>query len=349
MLYATLVVLRGRGVPSRRLTVVIGVLLLAAGLTVAHMAWAWHLGHSYPPFHVAGSGKWITGDGFAEWWSRGYFLEGTWGNLCSWLWTTPLLALAVGGALWPPPCGDRSGEDDRAARLGPKPRWLFHFWALGCLVLYAVAARWLNEDVYNFHIFNPLGAAFGGNALVGLTRIGRRRLGASIPVLSGAALLVYGFLLGQDAIRTGYAPERNRQSLALGLALQHWSKPEDLVATIASDVGNPIAIYYSRRRGWVFPPVGLRDHPNWVVVAEDSDSVRHFEALRSQGARWFGGVKTVREGSLHPGRFWERHRGFREYLDRTCEIVEESADYVVYRIPPPDVSVSAPPPASGGP
>jgi hypothetical protein len=97
----------------------------------------------------------------------------------------------------------------------------------------------------------------------------------------------------------------------------------------------------------VFPPAGLPDHPNWIVLAEDSDSVRHFETLRSQGARWFGGVKTVREGSLPPGRFWERHRGFREYLDRTCEIVEESADYVVYRIPPSDAST--PPAVSAGP
>jgi 4-amino-4-deoxy-L-arabinose transferase-like glycosyltransferase len=324
------------------------VLLLAIGLTLGYVAWALHLGRTYPPHHVAGAHNWINSASFEAWWDQGYFLRHTWGILLAWVWTIPFSALTALGAFLPPMLASEPGSPGAPGQVRWRPYWLFHFWALGCLALYAVGARELTINQHNLHVFGPFAAAFAGNALVSLTHVGRRRLGAPIPVLAGAALLIYGILLGQEVLRTLYAPERNRQSLALGLALQRWSQPGDLVATIANDVGDPIAIYYSRRRGWVFPPAGLRDHPNWVVLAEDSDSVRHFEALRSQGARWFGAVKNVREASLPPARFWERHRGFREHLDRACEIVEESPDYVLYRIPPSDPS-SAPASVSAGP
>lgn len=341
MLYATVWLAKRPGASSRRVALVAGVVLVALGLTAAHMVWAWHLGHSYPPYHVAGSEKWLPKDGFAGW-SDGDDLRRTWQHVRNWLWTLPLCALAVIGTLLPPP--------RQAVTLGEacgiaQPRWLFHCWLLGCGLLYATAAGWLNADVYNFHIFNPLAAAFAGHALVSLTRIGERRVGVPLARLVTGVLIFGSLAIGQLALGGLYQPEHARQSHQLGLALRRWSSPDDLVVTIANDVGDPVAIYYSGRRGWVFPPLGLAQHGSLGVMTEDPDSVRVFEDLRSKGADWFGIVRDPKDDSRRAGAFWERHRGFREHLDRACELVEESADYVVYRIPPSDTS----PAVSAGP
>jgi hypothetical protein len=68
-----------------------------------------------------------------------------------------------------------------------------------------------------------------------------------------------------------------RETRELGLALARISQPSDLVVTVANDIGDPGAIYYSQRRGWVFPPAW--PNVNWAGdISDESVAIQLFSA-----------------------------------------------------------------------
>lgn len=212
--------------------------LLAASIcvlvpVVGYYAWAIHVSNTYPPYHLAAAGNWIWDSSINLWYAADYFLP----KLVSfhWLWGVPLLVLAFIGLLLAP-------TRNSAASLP----WLFHFWALAAAVLYAFGAEELVENPWNFHIADP--------ALAGLAGQGLLVLWIVISRFRKVALLLLIIVLKN--LRALYTPY-GRESRELGLALASVSRPDDLVITIAHDIGDPTAIYYSHRRGWVFPPPGL--------------------------------------------------------------------------------------------
>ncbi len=118
----------------------------------------------------------------------------------------------------------------------------------------------------------------------------------------------------------------------LGEELARLAQPGDLVVAIAPEVGDPVAVYYSRARGWVFPPGG--GDAEWSkFVADDATAIAQLEELRAQGADLFGVAKnaTDKQDLL----FIEHHDGVVDYLDKTATKLVDSAGLLIYRITRP--------------
>ncbi len=313
--------------------VVAGVVCLLPVL--AYYTWALHLGTTYPPFHIAGAGNWLWSDGFSAWWNKGYFFPDLSNHAVYWLWTWPVIGLVVIGLLFAPPRSEPDPDDPTTLR----PRWFFHLWLVGGAGLWAFGIKELVFNPWNLHAYNVPVAAFAGLGLTRISAIGRSP-GLPWPVALGflwrpAAILLGVLVFGRIAT-SGLYLENARESRELGLALARLAAPQDLVVTIANDVGDPVAIYYSDRRGWVFPPLGKLGHKYWnLVPADPAANIKFFEYLRRRGADWFGIVSDPKDDTPGRERFWQNHKVFVDYLSQKCEMVEKTKDYVIYRMPPP--------------
>lgn len=314
----------------------LAVLALVLVPIVAYYAWAVHLGRSYPPYHIAGSSNWVWKDGLRVWIGRLYYLDSTLSNLTYWLWTVPVFGLVLLGLVVPPP---RTRGVDADAEATADVRWAFHYWIGGCVVLYALGARELSENVWNFHVFNAFAAAFAGHALVLITTL-PSAAGAPSPRVVRvrvAAVVVMTLLFAAWYLTPFFNPRRSMSGYRMGKALNAISQPGDLVVTMGDDVGDPIPIYYSHRRGWVFPPAHLpKIWKPWNMIPPDPQkSIAMFEDLRGRGPKWLGIVTKPRDDTPGSRNFWVDHPKVVAHIDATCEFVEKTNDYVIYRIKTP--------------
>lgn len=276
---------------------------------IGYYVWALHVAHSYPPYLVAANDNWVWDEGFGSWLKAHYFLrkllhaEHRWG--------VPLLALALGGLMFPP-----------AQNTSRNLRWLFHWWLLGGIIFYAVGARELVDNPWNLHIIDPALAGLAAQGLfVACTVLARLHL----PLSGRAALILiivslHGLEMRQY-LRSSYTAYA-RQSYEMGATLARISQPTDLVVTVANAIGDPVAIYYSHRRGWVFPKCCSVDSTNELAA------IQLFDKLRSEGARWFGIVAEQRTN------FRETTPRLLAHIEDTTELVNEDRDWAIYRIPP---------------
>jgi hypothetical protein len=115
-----------------------------------------------------------------------------------------------------------------------------------------------------------------------------------------------------------------KQSYQLGLALKSVSQPDDLVVTLGDIIGCPVAIYYSDRRGWLFPP--FEEIKDWETLPKDDEAIETFERLRDKGADWFGVVNNRRAD------IWEARPRFARHIEETCELQERNEGGIIYRI-----------------
>ena len=282
---------------------------------VGYYVWALHVSQTYPPYHVAARGNWVWDAGFATWLQNGYFLPDLF-RIAKLLWGVPLLALALVGLLLP---------STRAE--GSNLRWLFHYWLLGSAIFYGFGAQELVINIWNFHIVDPALAGLSAQGLLvavaalarfRLSLIGRVALILAIVTRHGFELSHLGWVYAAHA----------RQSYEMGAALAQLSRPYDLVITVANSIGDPVAIYYSRRRGWVFPPPwpGV----DWAQdIVDEPAAIQLFDRLRSEGAKWFGIVAPQRIN------FSQTAPRLMKHIESTTELVEEDRDWAIYRISPP--------------
>ena len=321
MLYAVLAILRGRRVlhPSR-LAALGAVAVFGLLPVIAYYLWARHLALSYPPYHFAGSGNWLWDHGLREWWNDGYFLPRLCQRFSEWIWTWPVILLVLLGLLCPflkRGQASRAGEQEACRNEAP---WLFHWWLLAGIVYYLVGAQELVENPWNFHIIDPAAAALAGHGIVALTSFASR---ITRPFILAGALLVMA-VSGQRGLTAMYKPYAE-QSYKLGVALRRLTRPSDLVVTVANAIGDPTAIYYSGRRGWVFPPASVSG--DWTELPEnDEESISFFKALRVQGAHWLGIVAQQKK------ELWQDHARLMSYIQHTCEFTVENPEYVIYQI-----------------
>jgi hypothetical protein len=193
---------------------------------------------------------------------------------------------------------------------------------------YLIGAKHLVDQPYNFHLINPAAAALAGHAILAIASLTHRiaRTPASVATIAAILLIIGG--LGHRNLWIMYYPYAE-QSYKLGLALRQISQPGDLVATIPNEIGNPIAIYYSQRRGWVFPPA-WSNIPWWddLPQGEDKALIADLDQLRAQGADWLGIVNKQKS------KIWQNNPIFVKYIQRTCELKQESPDWLIYRILP---------------
>jgi ABC-type polysaccharide/polyol phosphate export permease len=332
MVYAALAISGRKGTLNWKKLAAIGFAVAVALLPViAYYIWARHLSLTYPPYHFAGSKHWLWSGTIREWFDRKFFLPGLFWNLSSWLWTKPVIALVLFG-LFLCPLAWRQAQES-TCRQNPlscseKAPWLFHWWVVAGVVYYLIGARELVYNSWNFHIINPAAAALAGHAVVSIALFMTQALRSPAPPVTRAVILLIIAGFGQGALAMMYYPRKPwdaTESHRMGLALRQIAQPDDLVVTVPNDIGEPVAVYYSRRRGWVFPPpwpgVGWDRFPE-----DDNQAIRLFEKLRTSGADWLGIVDGRRD------ELWKRHLTFIEHIERTCEFHSETSDFVIFRI-----------------
>jgi Dolichyl-phosphate-mannose-protein mannosyltransferase len=272
----------------------------------AYCVWAVHVFQAYPPHFLASKGNWVWDGSFSDWLESNYFIRKTFEN-AQLQWGIAILALFVIGLLLP----SRNEKSNL--------KWLFHFWMFGGVIFYAIGAQELEINIWNFHIVDPAIAGLAGQGLVVLaTGVTRLRL----PLLARAAVIVFVVAIqGFEMSYLGwiYHPYA-RHSYEMGVAIGRISQPSDLVVTVANSTGDPVSIYYSRRRGWV-----------WGYEADMTDvssAIRSFDELRSRGAKWFGIVAEQRK------KFREEIPQLLSYIESTSQLVAEDPDWVIYKMFP---------------
>ena len=325
MTYATFAILQQRGkLGLGRLLAILPVALAAGALILSYYWWAHYLGTNYPPYHVAGSG-YLWSDGLSRFLDEGFYIPATWKIASNWLFTLPVVVLAGIALLTAPPAASDAETQAGSARAP----WFFHVWLLGASLVYVLAAREIKTNPWNFHIFNVPMAALAGRGLILLVGIGRERglLTRALRLAAIAAVVVIGGSLpGLSLMKTPYADHGEK----LGTKLSELSRPGELVITATPTIGDPVAIYYSRRRGWVFPPGG--GETEWSMLLEDDDAIEALEELRARNATWFGITKNARD--MQRRRFLEYNKGLIAHLDRTAERVVDDDTMLIYRLTP---------------
>ncbi|MBY5647147.1 glycosyl transferase [Rhizobium leguminosarum] len=297
--------------------------LLSLAIIAAYYIWAIYLGRSYPPFHIAGGG-YIWDDGFWAYVKDRFYFKSAWNTSVWWFYGYPfLMLLAVG--LWMP----RSpAEDPKQRSLSAIP----YVWLTAAIILYLAAAGEITSNVWNFHIFHVPVAMFCGRGALLLATLASRTVLTPAVVLRAICIVAIALAWSTlPLVRTMKKPIAMNGKL-LGEELARLAKPGDLVVATAPDVGDPVAVYYSRVRGWVFPPGG--GDADWSkFVADDATAIAQLDELRAQGADLFGVTKNATD---HQDlRFVEHHVGVIDYLDKTATKLVDSDDLLVYRITRP--------------
>jgi hypothetical protein len=135
-------------------------------------------------------------------------------------------------------------------------------------------------------------------------------------------------LVGSKEVKQTYLATADH---ALGDALAKLAGPDELVVVSGGIAGNPVAIYYSRRRGWIFP---LPDY--FTVYMEDGEpAIAVIKDLSRRGARWFGVVKSAADLSDPPQTFMQHHRRLLGYLATNHSLEADSSNYQIYKLREP--------------
>jgi len=311
----------GKGQKRQRIPVILAMAL--GGATVfSYYSWAIFLGESYPPYHVAGSG-YIWESGFEKFWKNAFFARDLWETAYYWFYGLPLIVLFVVGLWVPPPLpGPEHGKSSTLI-------WVPHIWLGSGLLVYLVAAREVSNNPWNLHVLSVPIAFFCARGALFLVSLGKYTY-TSLATLSRAVFVVVATVLwsispAMESMKRPYAAAAQE----MGQRLATLVAPGDLVVAISPSVGDPIAIYYSRQRGWVFPPGG--GEKMWsVFVDDDETAIAQLEELRALGAGWFAVAKNARDFKRR--YFIEHHAGVLAYLDETATLVEDTDTYLIYRM-----------------
>ncbi len=317
---------------------------------VIYYLWAKYLANNYPPYHFAGSANWIWVQGFSRWFEESYFFPDFFSSAYYWLWTWPILVLLLIGLvvsltskrfttqLAPSPqqlsnsvskdipFNSRHLDNANSKDIAPKAPWFFHWWLVSAGFFYLIGARELVDNPWNFHIFNPVVAAFAGYGMLATGQF----VAAIIPpflqqyappkstqkivfIATITVILLTIASVSHVRLKDMYSRSWGEESYELGLLLRQISEPKDLVVTMSSDLGDPNIIYYSQRRGWTFP--SANNDIDWSVFPEDENySIEMFEDLRSRGADWLAIAAT------HQQELQDEHPKLLKHIETHCQI-----------------------------
>jgi 4-amino-4-deoxy-L-arabinose transferase-like glycosyltransferase len=321
---------------AERLHLAAAAALFAAPI-VAYYCWAVYLGTHTPPYHVAGVG-YVWQDP-AEFFRQRFYISELRTQM-SQRFAGPAIILLTAAGLFVRPQTDAS--ETVAFRLP----WLFEVWLAASAVFFAIAAREFANNPWNLMFVAPPVAGLAGRALAAL--VGEvaplpRRLREARPLFLLGVVTAVLFVLAAGIVKERREPYSDNDR-AMGMRLAELSAPGDLVVTAAVDIGNPIAIYYSRRRGWVFPPGGLcppggaAPESNWTLLEDDARAIARLDTLRAAGADWFGLNKGATDA--RGVRLVEASPRLLAHLEAASSYVEDQPHFRIYRL----TALEGPPP-----
>jgi Dolichyl-phosphate-mannose-protein mannosyltransferase len=301
--------------------------LVVAGFSVllvvsAYYLWARHLSLTYPPYHFAGAHKFISFAKISDWIVNYYFLSDLSKQLFGWLWTWPVVILAVIGLLLVPRKGEQSEPGIQAAP------WFWHWFGAALVIDYLIEAQHLVEDPNNMYLYVPFAAAMAGNAVLTVARLVWRERFHARKVIAITVIIVIVGLVGRQQIKPLYEPHY-AASYHLGVIVNKIADPNDLIVSVGL---NPCTIYYSRLRGWLFPPTEIwHTRFGWDYAEHDIEALK---SLWKDGAKWLvisntndeyrnaNDLKNGRGGTLWP------------YIAGNFALYHESEDGMIFQLPP---------------
>ncbi|HKT85227.1 MAG TPA: glycosyltransferase family 39 protein [Novosphingobium sp.] len=285
---------------ARPRTFLLPVILAAVAVLVpvaAYYVWALHLA-SLPPHYVAAGDYWVWKFGIRHFLENRYFIPDLSRQL-AWFWTRPLALVVALGFLSKPLFPGRLP-------------YFFHAWLVSFGIYYVVAARGLVHNPTNLNLMNPAAAALATNFLFRVWQWAKQHSQhAGRPAVAAVMIVLLG-LFGKEAYgglhSFAYYPW-SRADYHLGLEMRRRADAGDLVVTSGSIEADPTAIYYSRHRGWVFPPLRAWSNGDYEPLTGER-AIALLEDLRGRGADWYGIVNS------HEQTFREIRAGFLEHLEQ---------------------------------
>ncbi len=195
----------------------------------------------------------------------------------------------------------------------------------------SLLASELAVNQWNLHIADPAVAALSSYAIITISsfvaKLARPSGRFVVKVAIITASLITITVLGAMQLRLMYTPY-HEPGYELGLALRKISQPRDLVVTMATVLGDPIVLYYSQRRGWIFPPPPPATANVMALPEDDRESIMAFEKLRAEGAAWLGIV--ARQHAL----LRQKHPLLLAHFQRVCRLYQRNPKWFIYSILP---------------
>jgi len=322
MVYVAFSILHQRKLLAIRklLPIIIGGLVILC-VVIAYYLWARYISLHYPPYHFAGEGNWLWNEGINSWISKNYFLERTLYLFKNWMWGLPFIVLFLIGLAVSFSFGfiRRIKSADNTSPY--KPWWLMHFWLLGCLFFYFIGAQELIFNFHNFHVFSPVMASFAGQGLILISTFQTRSLkNVLIKVL---VLLIFILPFNYYIYDNLIAPYHEKE-YRMGLALENLKGKNDLVVVIGRDLGSPVAIFYSKTRGWVFPPADTK-YWGWYPQ-NDTIAIQILKNLQQKGALWFG-IEIKQYKTIE-----KKYPALNNYLIKENKPTMETDEFVIFQL-----------------
>jgi hypothetical protein len=313
MLYAILTTLyRTRKFRSKQVVLLAGMSCLILIPVFYYYRWAIHISHTYPPYYIAAGQYWVWIYGLQHFLQQHYFLPKLFTQL-QWFWTVPFLLLTLVGVCCRP---------FQAAQSSKIP-WFFHVWMAAFALYYLIAAQGLVNNPTNLNLANPAAAALSANLLLHIDAQIRRIANPpmAIALLTAMFCLIVG--LGHQSLKDFAFRPWAENDYQLGLALRQISQPHELVVTATSPAGATVAIYYSQRRGWTFPPVGteITSRPG-----DDRQAIRLLQDFARSGMIWLGMVDRERQ------RLSQTHPQLIQYIDKNSKQTHSTPEFIIYRL-----------------
>jgi hypothetical protein len=188
-------------------------------------------------------------------------------------------------------------------------RWFFHWWLLGLLIFVIVAGHGNHLHEWYQLIYVPVCAVIAARALD--YTLWRFSVFDSSKILRGIAITAV-FLtfatMSWWSVRILHG-EWDLPSKEAGVALQNFA-PADSLILVATD-GNPSTIYYSNRKGWIFPA-------GWLW---DADGMEKLERCRNAGAEFL----IINKYFYRP----EKYPKFARYIDDNYPYIKKTDDFVI--------------------
>lgn len=315
---------------SRYLAWLAAALLSSMAIVAPYYMWVMHLGHTYPPFHIAGRG-WLWESGIVDFWNNDFNLWIFYWHIETWLWTPAVLLLALPGFISSCLTNERMDSVPHACNFP----WFFVSWAFGCTVFYILAAGELRDNSWNLHIFNPVISAFAGAGIASMLE--GPRFNSSLLrqyLMAGSAILVI-IVTGRAPLRSLKDDSVGKIDYAIGRRLENTSSAGDLVIASGTTAGSPVAILYSRRRGWLFPPAtDMRNQDCTLFSGDGPPAVATLNSLISRGARWFGVAKSGNDGNTPPRVFSNHYSYLISFLRMETRVSYEDDSIVIFDLRP---------------
>jgi Dolichyl-phosphate-mannose-protein mannosyltransferase len=298
----------------------ISVLIVVSG----YYLWAKHLSLTYPPYHFAGEHQFISIEKLGDWIRHYYFLPAFLKQIFGWLWTWPFAILALIGLFLSPLKADKRDPGTKGAP------WFFHWFGVALVIQYLVEARHLVEDPNNMHLFNPFAAAMAGHAIVTVFQSIQRRGFESAKMITITGIIVIVVivgLVGREQIKSRYNPSY-AASYHIGVAVSKIADSDDLIISFGL---NPCTIYYSKLRGWLFPPTEIwHTSLGWDYAELD---IKALKSLWERGAKWLV-ISNSNDEYINANDFKRgRGRTLWMYIQSNFELYDESDDGVIFRLP----------------